>query len=74
MPIQRLKKFNNFTAIPNATVTAIGQSDALAIWVYLMTKPDDWVIRRADIPAVFKIVVTVSFMQPEPVGWPTFPG
>jgi len=25
-------------------------------------------------PAVFKIVVTVSFMQPEPVGWPTFPG
>lgn len=24
--------------------------------------------------AVFKLVVTVSFMRPEPVGWPFFPG
>lgn len=31
-------------------------------------------VPRAIVPAVFKIVVTVSFMRPEPVGWPFFPG
>ncbi|MDX1253299.1 MAG: type II toxin-antitoxin system RelE/ParE family toxin [Gammaproteobacteria bacterium] len=40
----------------------------------VLKAPDPEQIRDLYIAAFFKIVVTVSFMRPEPVGWPIFPG
>ncbi|RME56845.1 hypothetical protein D6779_09920 [Candidatus Parcubacteria bacterium] len=38
-----------FDIIPRSTVDAIGSAEALAIWTYLITRPENWVVKRNDI-------------------------
>lgn len=40
-----------FAVIPNAAIEAIGDADGLAVLTYLLAKPTDWTIRKADIKA-----------------------
>ena len=44
-----------YEIIPRATVDAIQSAEALAIWVYLITKPEDWVARKSDIMGKLKL-------------------
>ncbi len=59
-----IEKFDSFTLhqhkipyelISRQTVEVICNSDALAIWVYLQCKPQDWKVRRNDILTHFNI-------------------
>lgn len=49
--IHKLQKHidDPFTRIHNESFNLIGDPVAAAIWVYLMMKPDDWTVRRADV-------------------------
>jgi len=38
-----------YTVLPTDTIKKIKTGDALAIWAYLQSKPQDWIIRKADI-------------------------
>ena len=55
VPILRLKKRTSFTSLSNETLSIITNTDALAIWVYLMSKPDNWIIRPEDIKKHFNL-------------------
>jgi hypothetical protein len=44
-----------YTTLPNKTVDAIKDTDALAIWVYLQSKPEGWIVRSTDIQRHFGI-------------------
>ena len=59
MAIHKLKKHisNSFTVVDNETFMAISAEDGLAaaIWVYLQSKPEDWIVRPADVQRHFKI-------------------
>jgi len=44
-----------YEIIPRQTVELIRNPDALAIWLYLMTRPQDWVIRKTDIMRRFSL-------------------
>jgi len=61
MPIEKLDgaKLRHdkvpFEIIPRDVAQAITNPDALAIWVYLITKPTNWVVRKAEIMDHFSI-------------------
>ena len=62
MPIHkhdRIKHHNRpaFTPVDNETFLAISAVDGLAaaIWVYLLSKPEDWIIRPTDVQRHFNI-------------------
>ena len=38
-----------YEVVPRDVVQQVKNPDALAIWIYLLTKPDNWVVRRTDI-------------------------
>lgn len=42
-----------YTTLMNSAVEAITQPDALAIYVYLQTKAERWIVRRADVMSRF---------------------
>lgn len=42
-----------YTTLMNSAVEAIKQPDALAIYVYLQTKAERWIVRRADVMSRF---------------------
>jgi hypothetical protein len=44
-----------YTTVANKTVTMIRNTDALAIWTHLQTKPEGWVVRAKGIQAHFEI-------------------
>jgi hypothetical protein len=60
MPIQketglRLQKFGyHFETIPRETVEQIKDPVALAYWIYLLTRPSDWVVRRTHLMERFQ--------------------
>jgi len=50
MPIQRLKRHSSsFTTFCNKIFYSIESPEAKLIWVYLLTKPDDWIINEKSI-------------------------
>lgn len=44
-----------FDIIPRESVEAIESGDALAIWTYLMTRPENWIVRRDEVMKRLKI-------------------
>lgn len=49
MPIQKRTIGNiPYTQIPNS-IFDLGNSDAIAVWCYLYSKPENWLIRRTDV-------------------------
>ena len=44
-----------FEIIPRALAQAITNPDALAIWIYLVTKPTNWIVRKTEIMQHFGI-------------------
>lgn len=44
-----------FTSLPNTVINMIQNPDALAIWVYLCSKPRDWIVRPDDLMNRFDI-------------------
>ena len=44
-----------YEIVPRSTVQRITNPDALAIWIYLLTKPDNWTVRKAEIKTHFSI-------------------
>lgn len=44
-----------FEIIPRALAQAITNPDALAIWIYLVTKPTNWIVRKTEIMEHFGI-------------------
>ncbi len=44
-----------YTTLPSQTIASIQNTDALAIWVYLQTKPEGWIVRAKDIQRHFSI-------------------
>jgi len=55
MPIVKLNAVKRttgqipYTQIPNEIVYNLGSADAIALYVYLMCKPESWVVRKKDI-------------------------
>lgn len=45
----------DYEIVPRKTVQSINNTDALAVWVYLLTKPANWVVRRTEIRAHFSL-------------------
>ena len=52
---QLMKDGLPFTTVPNVTVEYIKNMDALAIWIYLQTKPSSWVIYKQEVAKHFGI-------------------
>lgn len=52
-PTRLKKQGRQYTVLPNDSIELIRNADSLAIWVYLQTKPQDWIIRSADLMARF---------------------
>jgi len=44
-----------YEIIPRATVNVIENPDALAIWLYLITRPENWVVRKVDLMERFSL-------------------
>ena len=44
-----------YTVTSSAVAQSIRNTDALAIWLYLQTKPSDWVIRKAEVKSHFEL-------------------
>jgi hypothetical protein len=44
-----------FEIVPRDVIQSIPNPDALAIWVYLLTKPTNWVVRKTEIMEHFSI-------------------
>jgi len=44
-----------FEIIPRDVAQSISNPDALAIWVYLLTKPDNWIVRKEEIKTHFSL-------------------
>ncbi len=58
MAINKIKKHQNeipYEMVPREVAQSIDNPHALAIWMYLLTKPDDWIVRRTDIKTHFSI-------------------
>ena len=59
MPIKKVasarlvKQQVPYETVSRELVQSITNPVALAIWVYLLTKPEDWIVRRAEILAHF---------------------
>jgi len=55
MPIEKatptiLRKTDiDYDIIPRKTINSITNPDALAIWVYLISRPPNWTVRKTDI-------------------------
>lgn len=50
MSIRKIKGIDsNFTIVPNETINATMSWEAKAMLIYLCSKPDDWVVCRADL-------------------------
>jgi hypothetical protein len=43
----------SYEIVPRATVDSISGCEALSLWIYLITRPQNWVVRRADIKKRF---------------------
>ncbi len=58
MAIHKLKKHQNkipYEMVSREVAQSITNPNALAIWLYLLTKPEDWTVRRTDIKKHFSI-------------------
>lgn len=44
-----------YTTVSNVAIELIRNVDALAIWIYLQSKPESWIVRAADIQKHFDI-------------------
>jgi hypothetical protein len=58
MAIHKLKKHQNeipYEMVSREVAQSITNPNALAIWLYLLTKPEDWTVRRNDIKNHFGI-------------------
>lgn len=58
MAIHKLKKHQNsipYEMVSREVAQSITNPNALAIWLYLLTKPEDWTVRRTDIKSHFSI-------------------
>lgn len=44
-----------YTTLPNETILLIDNPDALAIWVYLQTRPSGWTVRPTELRKRFKL-------------------
>lgn len=58
MAIHKLKKHQNeipYEMVSREVAQSIANPNALAIWLYLLTKPEDWIVRRTDIKKHFSI-------------------
>jgi len=61
MPIEKedgyrlIKEGASFTTLPNSSIDAVRSPVALAIWVHLCMKPEDWIVRRSEIMQRFSI-------------------
>lgn len=53
MPISKFTKYSSWEAIPRSTAQEIRNSDALALWVYLITQPPTWEPREMQIRGHF---------------------
>lgn len=52
----KLRKENKpYEAISRQVVDSLESAEALAIWVYLQMRPQNWTVRRADIMSKLKI-------------------
>ena len=51
-PVATVRSFGlHYTAITNEVMAKIETPDAMAVWVYLLSKSSDWIPREADIMA-----------------------
>lgn len=48
-PTRLKKEGRQYTVLPTDVIGLIQTGDALAIWCYLQSKPQDWVIRKSDL-------------------------
>lgn len=61
MPIRKasaqdlFEEERTYVTVPSESITVLNNPDALAIYVYLLDKPEDWIIREKDICAKFGI-------------------
>jgi hypothetical protein len=58
MAIHKLKHHQNeipYEMVSREVAQSITNPNALAIWLYLLTKPEDWIVRRTDIKKHFSI-------------------
>lgn len=58
MAIHKLKKHQDkipYEMVSREVAQSITNPNALAIWLYLLTKPEDWIVRRTDIKNHFSI-------------------
>ena len=53
MTIRRSTPTTNFTALSNTVLTARISAEALGVWVYLLSKPEDWVVRPTELRSHF---------------------
>lgn len=44
-----------YTTVSNVAIELIRNVDALAIWLYLQSKPESWIVRAADVQKHFDI-------------------
>jgi len=48
-PTKLKKSGRGYTVLPTDVINLIRSAEALAIWCYLQSKPEDWVVRKMDI-------------------------
>lgn len=49
MPVTKFSKHTSWDAVSRDSVNDITDANALALWVYLITKPEDWIPRESQI-------------------------
>lgn len=58
MAIHKLKKHQNqipYEMVSRDVAQSITNPNAMAIWLYLLTKPEDWIVRRSEIKSHFSL-------------------
>jgi len=54
-PTDFKNKSISFTVLQTEVIVRLKNSDAIAIWAYLCSKPNDWIVRKTDILDTFGI-------------------